>query len=72
MLALECSDSGWTPDDGPPAELAETVENILRKKSSILQEYFNFIITDDGHLLQLPLLLGTQSTENANVSKKFN
>lgn len=57
-LALESSESGWNIEDGPITELAETVCDILVSKSAILKEYYNFHITDDAMLTQLPLLLG--------------
>lgn len=58
ILALESDDSGWTPEDGPIEDLATTVCDILVKKAIILQEYYSFLVSEDGFLLQLPLLLG--------------
>lgn len=58
VLALESDDSGWTPEDGPIEDLANTVCDILVKKAIILREYYSFLISADGRLLQLPLLLG--------------
>lgn len=65
LLALDSEESGWTPEDGPIEDLATTVRDILVKKAIILREYYSFQISEDGRLLQLPLLLGkpTQSHE---------
>lgn len=59
LLALNTEESGWTPEDGPIDELADTVRDILIQKSQILNEYYNMKITDDGMLHSLPILLGT-------------
>lgn len=61
MLALDCEESSWTPDDGPKEELANTVRDILVNKAIIMKEYYNVIINDDGYLETLPVLLGNQT-----------
>lgn len=69
LLALESEESGWTPEDGPIDDLATTVRDILVKKAIILQEYYSFLISDDGRLLQLPLLLGILTQFLYNVTE---
>lgn len=59
LLALnDTEESGWTPEDGPKDELADTVRDVLVQKSQILIEYYNMKISDDGMLHSLPILLG--------------
>lgn len=60
LLALDCEESGWTPDDGPKEELANTVRDILVNKAMIMKEYYNVIVNDNGCLETLPVLLGNE------------
>lgn len=58
-LALEdIEESGWCEEDGPIHELAETVKNTLVQKAPILKEYYGLVISNDGLLHSLPLILG--------------
>lgn len=59
QLALEdIEESGWCEEDGPIDELAETVKNTLVQKAPILKEYYGIVISNDGLLHSLPLILG--------------
>jgi DNA mismatch repair protein MLH1 len=57
-MALDDAESGWTEVDGPKAELAQSVQELLIEKTSMLDEYFSTVIDSDGSLCSLPLLLG--------------
>lgn len=57
--ALQCKQSGWTPEDGPIEDLVESVSTILTSKSEMLKKYYNLVIEDDK-LMSLPLLIGMQ------------
>lgn len=69
MIALNQKESGWCELDGPIDELAENVENILLQKSPILREYYGFVISDDGFIEALPLLLGNQTNFTSDRKK---
>lgn len=59
ILALnDTEESGWCEEDGPIDELAETVKDTLVQKAPILKEYYGLIISNDGLLHSLPLILG--------------
>lgn len=63
QLALEdTEESGWCEEDGPIDELAETVKKTLVQKAPILKEYYGLIISNDGLLHSLPLILGKRNT----------
>ncbi|XP_054718998.1 DNA mismatch repair protein Mlh1-like [Uloborus diversus] len=57
MIALDSEDSGWTVVDGPKEDLAQSVVDLLKSKSEMLDEYFSLEIDEDGNLLTLPMLL---------------
>lgn len=77
-LALQDIDeSGWCEEDGPIDELAETVKNTLVQKAPILKEYYGLVISNDGLLHSLPLILGKSHmvtywcSANSSSSKKL-
>lgn len=57
-LALRTKESGWCEADGPIEELSQSVCDILSDKAGILKEYYGIIISKDGRLESLPMLLG--------------
>jgi DNA mismatch repair protein MLH1 len=58
LMALDDASCGWTEVDGPKAELARSIEELLVEKGPMLNEYFSTIIDTEGNLCSLPLLLG--------------
>lgn len=57
-LALRTKESGWCEADGPIEELSQSVCDILSDKAGILKEYYGIVISTDGRLESLPMLLG--------------
>ena len=55
-LALDLREAGWRPEDGPKADLAANVEQLLREKGPMLEEYFRISFDDEhaGRLEQPP------------------
>jgi len=41
LLALDSTDSGWSPSDGPKQELAQFVVDLLTSKADMLADYFS-------------------------------
>jgi hypothetical protein len=58
LMALDDASCGWTEVDGPKAELARSIEELLVAKAPMLNEYFSTIIDTEGNFCSLPLLLG--------------
>ncbi|KAH8319845.1 hypothetical protein KR074_007809 [Drosophila pseudoananassae] len=67
MLALESEAAGWTPEDGPKKELAESAVEILQQKAPIMREYFSLRISDDGLLESLPTLISQHQPNVAHL-----
>jgi DNA mismatch repair protein MLH1 len=57
MLALDHPLSGYDPNDGDQETIATYIVELLRTRASMLKEYFNIQIDDDGNLVGLPLLI---------------
>ncbi|KAL1490508.1 hypothetical protein ABEB36_013190 [Hypothenemus hampei] len=57
LMGLDLQETGWTEDDGPKEELATRINEILMKKSPMLNEYFSIEIDSSGSLKSLPILL---------------
>jgi len=57
MLALDSSESGWTPNDGPKEDLATYIVKFLKSKAELLLDYFCIQIDENGNLCSIPLLL---------------
>ncbi|GAB0093816.1 MLH1 [Sergentomyia squamirostris] len=58
ILALECEESGWTPDDGDKSELAQKSVEILCENAAMMKEYYRLTINPKTKTLEsLPLLL---------------
>uniref|UniRef100_A0A8D8FJS6 DNA mismatch repair protein Mlh1 n=4 Tax=Culex pipiens TaxID=7175 RepID=A0A8D8FJS6_CULPI len=56
-LALQDPDNGWTEEDGPIAELAERIVEILVSKAPIMREYFGLSISEEGLLESIPVVI---------------
>ncbi|EDV37862.1 uncharacterized protein Dana_GF13669 [Drosophila ananassae] len=67
MLALESEAAGWTPEDGPKKELAESAVEILQQKAPIMREYFSLRISDEGLLESLPVLVSQHQPNVAHL-----
>ena len=56
-LALDLDKAGWRPEDGPKAELATNVAQLLQEKGPMLEEYFRISFDGEGCLRSLPILV---------------
>ncbi|KAL9704941.1 hypothetical protein quinque_008459 [Culex quinquefasciatus] len=56
-LALQDPDNGWTEEDGPIAELAERIVEILVSKAPIMREYFGLSVSEEGLLESIPVVI---------------
>lgn len=57
MLGLSAEEVGWTEDDGPKDEIAQSVTKLLIEKAPMLKDYFSIVIDAKGYLKSLPVLL---------------
>jgi hypothetical protein len=53
-IALDDPNSGWTRDDGDPADIASHIVNVFVNQRRMLDEYFSIVVSEDGDLLALP------------------
>lgn len=56
-LALDSSESGWTPDKGDKDEVASSLSSLLLSRRDMLKDYFSIEFSSSGSLLSLPDLL---------------
>ncbi|KAG0056370.1 DNA mismatch repair protein [Gryganskiella cystojenkinii] len=47
----------WPEELKPKEEIAETVAKMLVSRKEMLHEYFSIIVTDDGHLTAIPMMI---------------
>ena len=57
MIALDDESSSWNPDHGPKEELATFATELLLSKREMLDDYFSIVITKEGSLSGLPILV---------------
>ncbi|KAL5256419.1 hypothetical protein ACHWQZ_G011601 [Mnemiopsis leidyi] len=57
MIALDDESSSWNPDHGPKEELATFATELLLSKREMLDDYFSIVITEEGSLSGLPMLV---------------
>ncbi|XP_034936972.1 DNA mismatch repair protein Mlh1 [Chelonus insularis] len=57
LLGLELEEAGWTESERPKKEIAEDVRDLLTEKAEMLKEYFSIVITKNGYIKSLPMLL---------------
>ena len=57
MIALDDESSSWNPDHGPKSELATFATDLLVSKREMLDDYFSIVITKEGSLSGLPILV---------------
>ncbi|KAJ3300485.1 DNA mismatch repair protein [Kappamyces sp. JEL0829] len=57
LIALEAIED-WNEDENQPKpELANQVAELLLEKSRMIHEYFSILISEEGYLLELPVLI---------------
>ena len=57
MIALDDESSSWNPDHGPKEELATFATDLLVSRREMLDDYFSIMVTKEGSLSGLPLLV---------------
>lgn len=58
ILALNMSETGWTPEDGEKTELSKRITEILIEKGPMLEQYFSIKIDEEGNVYSIPIILG--------------
>jgi len=67
LEALNLTECGWEESHGPKEELASAIAAFLTQKRAMLEEYFSFVINDEGKMLAFPLLLDNYVPDFGNL-----
>lgn len=67
LEALNLAECGWEESHGPKEELASAIAAFLTQKRAMLEEYFSFVINDEGKMLAFPLLLDNYVPDFGNL-----